>query len=78
MIDNGLFESNFKYSWARLSDGETAPDEIVLVDGDRLRIEKEEIFEPSELTYSSIRRLGSQLYVKTDLGRSIRQLLTSK
>ncbi|MFZ1699212.1 MAG: alginate lyase family protein [Pyrinomonadaceae bacterium] len=73
-IDNGIFESNFKYSWARLSEGERVPDEFVLIDGDRLKVGGREVFDSRELTYSSIRRLGSELYIKTDLGRSIRRL----
>ncbi|MGE3465553.1 MAG: heparinase II/III family protein, partial [Pyrinomonadaceae bacterium] len=74
MIDNGIFESNFRYSWARLSDGEAIPDEFVLIGGNDLRIGGRTVFDPHELTYSSIRRLGDELYIKTDLGRSIRRL----
>lgn len=73
-IDNGLFESNFKYSWARLSEGETIPDEFVLIDGNSIIIGEDRVFDPNELTYTSMRRLGSELYAKTDLGRSIRSL----
>ena len=73
-IDNGIFSSNFKYSWARMSDGETIPDEFVLVGGNRLRIGAAEIFDPYILTYASARRVGGELYIKTDLGRSKRSL----
>ena len=73
-IDNGIFSSNFKYSWARMTGGETMPDEFVLVGGNRLRIGAAEIFDVDILTYASARRLGNELYIKTDLGRSKRTL----
>lgn len=70
-IDNGIFESNFRYSWARLSSGEALPDEFVLIDGNRMRLGPDDIFDSDDVSYASARRLGKQLYVKTDLGRSI-------
>lgn len=73
VIDNGIFASNFRYSWARLSE-DALPDEFILVDGNCLEIDGREIFDTHELTYASIRRLGGDLYTKTDLGRSIRSL----
>ncbi|MEO7660317.1 MAG: alginate lyase family protein, partial [Pyrinomonadaceae bacterium] len=53
-IDNGIFVSNFKYSWARLSNGEAVPDELVLIDGNRLAIGGQEIFAPHDANYASI------------------------
>jgi hypothetical protein len=73
-VDNGIFESNFKYSWARISEGGTVPEEFVLVDGNRLNIGGKEIFDKHELNYASARRLGGELYIKTDLGRTKRSL----
>ncbi len=78
LIENGIFDSNFKYSWARLSEGETVPDEFVLIDGSRLRIGGSEIFEEHEANYASALRLGSDLYIKTDLGRSTKSILLAK
>lgn len=69
-INNGIFESNFRYSWARLRSGETLPDEFVLIDGNRMKLGEDDIFDSDDLSYASARRLGRQLYVKTDLGRS--------
>lgn len=74
VIANGIFDSNFRYSWARLSAGESVPDEFVLIDGDCLRINGVDIFEPHELNYASACRFGRELYVRTDLGRSIKTL----
>ena len=78
IIENGIFDSNFKYSWARLSTGETVPDEFVLIDGDRLRIGGNDIFETSDCRYAAARRVGDELYVKTDLGRSKKSILPSR
>ncbi|MGB7201532.1 MAG: alginate lyase family protein [Pyrinomonadaceae bacterium] len=69
VIDNGVFASNFRHSWARLRDGETEPDELVLIDGDMLSVGGDEVLKIKESTYASIRRLGSEYYIQTDLGR---------
>lgn len=73
-IDNGIFESNFRYSWARLAPGESLPDELVLIDGDRLRLGDCEVLAAHDANYASIRRLGRELYLKTDLGRAKKTL----
>jgi hypothetical protein len=73
-IDNGIFLSNFEYSWARLRADEAIPDEFILVNGDRLRIGGKEIFESHEVNSASVRRLGRELYLDTDLGRTIKPL----
>jgi hypothetical protein len=67
-LDNGAFVSNFLYSWARVSDGETMPDELVLIGGDSLKIGGIEIFACQPLEYAHIRRLGSELYISTNDG----------
>lgn len=68
-LDNGIFASNFRHSWARLRDGETAPDELVLIDGDRLSVGGNEVLKIEESNYASIRRLGCEYYIKTVHGR---------
>lgn len=73
-IDNGIFVSNFEYSWARLRAGESTPDEFILVNGDRWAIRGKEIFESHEVNSASARRLGSELYIETDLGRTTRKI----
>ena len=69
LIETGIFDTNFRYSWARMSDGETVPDEFVLIDGNSLIVNGNEFFSESEDAYASIRRLGNDLYIKTDKGR---------
>lgn len=68
-IDTGVFASNFRYSWARLSEGETVPDEFVLIDGDMISVGDSEIIGSKRAGYASIRRLGRQLYLKDEKGR---------
>ena len=67
-IETGIFETNFRYSWARMSEGETVPDEFVLVGGSCLSIGGRPVCN-EELQFASIRRLGNDLYIKTDKGR---------
>ncbi len=69
-IDNGIFASDHRYSWARLRDGESIPDEMVLIDGKSLRIGTRDILAEPVVSYASVRRFGGELYIKTDLGRS--------
>lgn len=68
-VETGIFNSNYRYSWARLSEGESLPDEFVLIGGNRLTIGENEIFDKPNVAHASARRLGSDLYVKTDKGR---------
>ena len=70
MVETGIFDSNFKYSWARLSEGETLPDEFVLIDGDTVRIDGKDVLDAPVGSYAAIRRLGSNLYIKTENGRT--------
>ena len=70
LIENEGFGSNFKYSWARLRDGHAVPDEFVLIAGSSLTINGNEIFAEPEVPFAAIRRLGSDLHLKTDKGRS--------
>ena len=65
VVETGLFDSNFRYSWARLSEGETFPDEFVLIDGNRLAIGANEIVREENVAHASARRLGHELYMKT-------------
>lgn len=67
-IDTGIFDSNFRVSWARVNEGESIPDEFVLIDGDRI-IVGDQAVESRKNGYAAIRRLGTQLYVKDRLGR---------
>jgi hypothetical protein len=53
-----------------LSEGETLPDEFVLIDGSRLAIGGTEVIDTHNIDYASARRLGRELCIKTGLGRS--------
>lgn len=68
VVETGIFETNFRYSWARLSEREIVPDEFVLIDGNRLAIGKDEIFDEKSVAHASARRFGHDLYVKTNKG----------
>jgi len=74
IIDTGFFESNFRYTWARLSEGESLPDEFVLIGGDKFKIDGKDLYDTHEGNYLSARRLGNEIYMKTDLGRSKKTL----
>ncbi len=67
LIKTGVFDTNFQYSWARLSD-DRVPDEMILINGNSLRLNgKEFVSRASE--FASVRRLGTELYMKTSNGR---------
>lgn len=66
--DNGIFASNFRYSWARLSGDQKLPDEMVLIGGDSLSIGGLEIFAGQPLEFAHIRRLGKELFISTNEG----------
>ena len=69
IVGSRLFGSNFKYSWARVSEDQTLPDEYALVGGDRLRINNQDILDSRAGNYASIRRLGQDLYIHAEKGR---------
>jgi hypothetical protein len=66
----GLFDTDFKYTWARLSAGETVPEEFVFVEGSRFAISGHQIFTVPSTPYASARRLGDELHLRNDLGIS--------
>ena len=74
MIETGFFDTNFKYSWARLSVGETVPDEFVLIEGDKFRLDGGEITDARHGKYATIRRLGNDLYINAEKGRKRKSL----
>ncbi len=67
-VETGAFDTNFRYSWARLRQGENIPDEFVLIDGSELKIGEYEIVN-TQVPFASARRLGNELYIKTDSSR---------
>lgn len=67
LIRTEFFDSNFRFSWARLSNGDDMPEEYVLIDGTNLIIRGREIVNFSDgLKFVSARRLGYKLNVRTD------------
>lgn len=74
LLDAGSFKSDFRYTWARLSEGEAIPDELVLISGERLTIGGADIPVASDLRYAAALRLGSELYIRSGRDRSKRTL----
>lgn len=65
LVDNGIFESDFQYSWARLSSEEAVPDELVLIGGRSVVIESNRVIDDRQTEHTSIRRLGNTLYIRS-------------
>lgn len=67
VLETEILDSNFELTWARLSAGETRPDEIVAISGNRLAIAGVDMFEGVELHNSAVvRRLGRELFIRSD------------
>jgi len=68
-IQTELVSTNSKYFWARVSQGEILPEEFVVIEGNRLYIEDNDIFDSKDFPFVAARLLGHELYLKTDDGR---------
>jgi hypothetical protein len=67
MIRTEFFDSDFKFMWARLSEGESLPEEFVLINGSKFVIKDREIINyPQNLKFATARRLGHKLNVRTN------------
>jgi hypothetical protein len=65
-IQTEFFETNFNFLWARLSEGESQPEEYVLIHGNKFSLNGEEIINrPQTLDFVAARRLGKRLNVRT-------------
>ncbi len=61
-----IFNSNFRFLWARLSAGETIPEEFVLIGGTNFSVGSREVINYSRpLEYATARRFGDKLNVQT-------------
>ena len=61
-----IFNTNFRFSWARLSEGDSTPEEYVLIGGTNFSIGSREVINYSrELEYATARRFGNKLNVQT-------------
>ena len=74
VIDTGLFTTDFKYTWARMSEGETLPDEIICAEGMGLKLRDTAVFGPGKIAYASVRRLGNVLMINREGARSSRPI----
>ncbi len=69
IVRTELFNTNFRFFWARLSEGEQTPEEFVLLGGTYFSLGKREIINHSSpLELATARRFGSRLNVRTDDG----------
>lgn len=74
MIETEIFATDFKYSWARMSDAGELPDEFIMIEGDKLRIDVTDIFDEPVNGYAAVRRLGGEFYINAKSGRRKTQL----
>lgn len=66
IVRTEIFNTNFRFLWARLSAGEQIPEEFVMVGGTNFTLGSREIINyPSELKFAVARRLGNRLNVRT-------------
>lgn len=66
MVHTEFFDSNFRFLWARLSEGDLLPEEYVLIGGTNFVLGGREIIShPQRLEFAMARRLGDQLNVRT-------------
>lgn len=66
IVRTELFNTNFRFFWARLSQGEQIPEEFVMVGGTSFSLGSREIINyPTELKFAVARRLGTRLNVRT-------------
>jgi hypothetical protein len=66
VVRTEIFNTNFRFLWARLSRGENLPEEFVMVGGTNFSLGSREIINyPNELKFAVARRLGNRLNVRT-------------
>ncbi len=66
IVRTEFFNTNFRFFWARLSPGETVPEEFVMIGGTHFTLGSREVINyPNELEFAVARRLGNRLNVRT-------------
>ena len=66
VVHTELFNTNSRFLWARLSEGEILPEEFVLIGGNHFSFGGREIINhPQDLEFGVARRLGNRLNVRT-------------
>lgn len=67
LVRTELFDTDFRFLWARMSIGDTLPEEFVLINGTNFRLGGREVVNyPQRLKFATARRLGNKLNVRTD------------
>ncbi len=66
LVRTEFFNTNFRYTWARLSAEENLPEEFVLIGGSNFSIGGREIISyPKKIDFAAARRFGNKLNVRT-------------
>lgn len=66
IIRTEMFNTDFQFLWARMSDGEKLPEEFVLIGGSNFTLGGREVLKhPGHLQFAAARRFGSRLNVRT-------------
>ncbi len=66
IVRTEIFNTNFRFLWARLSAGENVPEEFVMIGGTHFSLGKREIVnQMHELDYATAQRTGGKLNVQT-------------
>ncbi|MFV0387763.1 MAG: alginate lyase family protein [Pyrinomonadaceae bacterium] len=69
IVRTEIFDTNFRFCWARLSAGDELPEEFVMLDGTSFSLDNRVIInEPEPLRFAIARRFGKKLYVRTNKG----------
>ena len=69
IVRTEIFNTNFRFLWARLSASEDLPEEFVLIGGTNFSLDGREIINQAEpLDFAAARRFGSNLNVQTSEG----------
>ncbi|MDQ6786588.1 MAG: heparinase II/III family protein [Acidobacteriota bacterium] len=66
IVHTEIFDTDFRFLWARFSAGEELPEEFVMVGGAHFSLDGKEIINsPQKLEFATARRLGNNLNVRT-------------
>jgi hypothetical protein len=69
VVHTEIFNTNFRFLWARLSENEELPEEFVLINGTNFSLDNREIINQQQpLDFAAARRFGDKLNVQTNEG----------
>ncbi len=69
VIRTEIFNTNFRFLWARISEGESMPEEFVMVGGTNFSLGGRDVINhPHELNWATARRFGNKLNINTSEG----------